>query len=174
VPVSATVVRAGDGATIALHPRDGAAHAEWLTLTSWQGGGLDVDRLRETAPGVFHTTRPMPAGGSWKTMVRLHSGYALTAVPVYLPADPAIPVAKVAAPARFTRPFGNEHKILQREQKTAAGWLWGAAYGIVLVCALGFLGLLAWGVHRVSATPPPSPRERRFATRRTAEPQPAA
>ena len=174
VPVSATVTRVGDGATITLHPRDGGAHAQWLTVTAWQGGGLDVDRLRETAPGVFHTTRPMPIGGGWKTMVRLHSGYALTAVPVYLAADPAIPVGRVAAPARFTRPFGNEHEILQREQKTAAGRLWGAAYGIVLVCALGFLGLLAWGVHRVSTTPPPSPRERRFATRRTAEPQPAA
>jgi hypothetical protein len=174
LPVTATVTRAGHGATIVLHPRDGAAHAEWLTVTSWQGGGLDVDRLREMSPGVFHTTKPMPIGGQWKTMVRLHSGYALTAVPVYLPADPAIPVGRVAAPARFTRPFANEHKILQREQKTAASWLYAFAYGVVFVCAMGFLVLLAWGVHRVSATPPPSPRERRFATQRTGEPLPAA
>jgi hypothetical protein len=174
LPVTATVTRVGDGATIVLHPRDAADHAQWLTVTSWQGGGLDVDRLHQSAPGVFHTTKPMPTTGQWKTMVRLHSGYALTAVPVYLPADPAIPVGKVAAPARFTRPFGNEHKILQREQKTAAGWLWAFAYGVVFVCALGFLVLLAWGVHRVSSTPPPSPRERRFASRRTAEPLPTA
>jgi hypothetical protein len=119
---------------------------------------------------VFHTTKPMPLTGQWKTMIRLHKGSALTAVPVYLPADPAIPVGGLAAPARFTRPFGNEHHILQREQKTAAGWLWGAAYGVVFVCAMGFLVLLAWGVHRVSTTPPPSPRERRFTTRRTGEP----
>jgi hypothetical protein len=104
-----------------------------------------------------------------------HRGVALTAVPVYLPADSAIPVARIPAPGRFTRPFGNEHELLQREQKTGtAGWLWGLAYGVVLACALGFLVLLAWGVHRVSATPPPSPRDRRFTTPGTAEPLPAA
>jgi hypothetical protein len=173
LPVTATVTRAGDGATIVLEPRDGAANAEWLTVTSWQGGGLDVDRLRETSPGVFHTTRPMPIGGQWKTMIRLHKGYALTAVPVSLPADPAIPVGQVAAPARFTRAFGNEHRVLQREQKTAAGWLWGAAYAIVFACALGLLALLAWGVHRLSCTPPPAPREKRLAPRQPSEPLPA-
>jgi hypothetical protein len=115
----------------------------------------------------------MPVSGSWKTMIRLHEGAALTAVPVYLPADAAIPVGRIPAPDRFTRPFGDEHKLLQREQQTAAGWLWGAAYGVVLVAALGFLVLLAWGVHRVSATPPSSPRDRRFTTRRSAEPLPA-
>ena len=177
VPVTASVTLAKHGgtadATIRLHPRDGAAHAEWLTVTSWQGGGLDVDRLRESAPGVFHTTRPMPLSGNWKTLVRLHSGSALTGVPVYLPADPAIPVPAVAAPDRFTRPFGDEHKILQREQTTAAGWLSVAAYGVVLAGAMGFLVLLVWGVHRVSATPPPTPRRRRFTTRPTGEPLPA-
>jgi hypothetical protein len=177
LPVTATVTLARHGgsadATIRLNPRDGARGANWLTVTSWQGGGLDVDRLREVARGVYRTTRPMPVSGSWKTMIRLHSGRALTAVPVYLPADAAIPVGRIPAPQRFTRPFGNEHRLLQREQKTAAGWLWGAAYGIVLVCALGFLVLLAWGVHRVSTTPPPSPRDRRFTTARSAEPLPA-
>ena len=35
------------------------------------------------------------------------------------------------------RAFGPEQKLLQRERKTAAGWLWGAAYGMVLAIALG-------------------------------------
>ena len=48
------------------------------------------------------------------------------------------------------RAFGPEQKLLQRERKSAAGWLWGAAYGTVLAIALGFLVALAWGVHRVS------------------------
>jgi hypothetical protein len=177
LPVTASVTLTRHGGTadarVALSPRDGAANALWLTATSWQGGGLDVDRLRRVAPGIYRTTRPLPVSGSWKTMIRLHKGVALTAVPVYLPADAAIPVGKIPAPDRFTRQFGNEHELLQREQKTAAGWLWGAAYGIVLVAALGFLVLLAWGVHRVSATPPPSPRDRRFTARRSAEPLPA-
>ena len=112
----------------------------------------------ETAPGVYRTTRPLPLDGDWKTMIRLHRGNALTALPVYLPADPAIPVEGVPARARRRAPFGPEQKLLQRERKTAAGWLWGAAYATVLPIALGFLVALAWGVHRVSrpsATRPP-------------------
>jgi hypothetical protein len=172
LPASATVTLAKHGgtadATIAVH--GDVSHHMWLTATAWQGGGLVVDRLRETSPGVYRSTQPLPVDGDWKTMIRLHKGTALTALPVYLPSDPAIPVGEIPAPARFERPFGNERKLLQRERKTAAGWLWGAAYGVVLVAALGFLVLLAWGVHRVSATEPPRPRERRFAARGTPEP----
>ena len=90
--------------------------------------------------------------GEWKTMIRLHRGNALTALPVYLPADPAIPVEGVPAAAQVERAFGPEQQLLQRERKTdVAGWLWAVAYGVVLAIALGFLALLVWGVHRVSA-----------------------
>ena len=104
-----------------------------------------------TAPGVYRTTEPIPLTGEWKTMIRLHTGNALTALPIYLPADPAIPVEGIPAAPQIERPFGPEQQLLQRERKTdVAGWLWAVAYGIVLAIALGFLALLAWGVHRVS------------------------
>jgi hypothetical protein len=73
-----------------------------------------------------------------------------------LPADEAIPIAGVAARPSVDRAFGPEQKLLQRERKTAASWLWAAAYGVVLAIALAFLVALAWGVHRVS-TPAPEP-----------------
>jgi hypothetical protein len=143
-----TVLVAADGnAEVRVAARD----VNWLTATSWQGGGLVVDRLREVSPGVYRTTEPMPLSGDWKTMIRLHAGDALTALPVYLPADPAIPVEGIPAAPRIERAFGDEVQLLQRERKAdVAGWLWGVAYGAVLVLALGFLALLAWGVHRVS------------------------
>ena len=50
----------------------------------------------------------------------------------------------------MTRAFLSDHKLLQREQKTAAGYLWVIAYGVILALAFGFLFLLAWGVHRVA------------------------
>ena len=81
----------------ARRPADGADDAEWLTATAWQGGGLVVDRLERVAPGVYRTTEPIPVNGDWKTMIRLHRGNALTALPVYLPEDPAIPVEGVPA-----------------------------------------------------------------------------
>ena len=45
---AATVaLAAADGnAEVRVDPADGADDAEWLTATSWQGGGLVVDRLR--------------------------------------------------------------------------------------------------------------------------------
>jgi hypothetical protein len=145
---------AGSGtayAEVRVDPADGAEGAYWLAATSWQGGGLVVDPLREIRPGVYRSNEPLPISGEWKTMLRLHKGRVLSALPVYLPADPAIPVEGIPAQAQVEREFGDERKLLQRERKSAAGWLWAVAYGAVLAIALGFLALLAWGVHRVSA-----------------------
>jgi hypothetical protein len=166
-----TLARHGGTADASIRVRGDVSHALWFTVTAWQGGDLVVDRLRRTGPGEYRSTKPLPIGGEWKTMVRLHTGTALTALPIYLPADPAIPVGGVPARSEFTRAFGNERKILQRERKTAAGWLSGAAYIVVLLVALGFLILLAWGLHRVSSVPPRS-REPRFSARSTPEPVP--
>ena len=155
-------------ATVRIYPPSGADDANWLTATSWQGGGLVVDRLVRVREGVYRSTRPLPLTGDWKTMIRLHRGRALTALPVYLPADPAIPVAGIPARASVDRAFGPERKLLQRERKSAAGWLWGAAYATVLAIALAFLFALAWGVHRVSLPGRDTSRPR-FDRPRTAE-----
>jgi hypothetical protein len=148
-------------ATVRLQPADAADDAEWLTVTAWQGGGLVVDRLERVSEGVYRTTEPIPVHGTWKSMIRLHDGRSLTAAPVYLPADPAIPVDGIPASESFTREFVADHTLLQREQKAAAPALWAIAYAVVLGIALAFLALLAWGVHRVSTARPPesAPRD---------------
>ncbi|MBE2316126.1 hypothetical protein DVA67_009070 [Solirubrobacter sp. CPCC 204708] len=142
-----TVLVQGDHLIVRADPQD----ANWFTSTSWQGGGLVVDRLEQVAPGEYRTTQPIPLDGDWKTMIRLHSGRTLSALPVYLPADPAIPVHEIPVRPEITRDFGPEQQLLQRERKTdVAGWLWGTGYGVVLAIALAFLVALVWGVHRVS------------------------
>ena len=147
-------------ATVSIDPPSAADDAEWLTATAWQGGGLVVDRLERSGPGTYRTTEPIPVHGQWKALIRLHKGNSLTGVPIYLPNDPAIPAREVPASPRFTRPFVADHKILQREQKAAAGWLTFAAYGVVLAIALSLLGLLAWGLHRLAVSVP-GPRAER-------------
>ncbi|MDD9349308.1 hypothetical protein, partial [Mumia sp.] len=64
----------------------------WVQITAWQGGGdgVVVDRLRETSPGVWETTRPIPVHGTWKTLIRVSDDRILAAVPIWLPADAAI------------------------------------------------------------------------------------
>jgi hypothetical protein len=137
-------------ATVRMSPPDAAANANWFDVTAWQGGGLVVDPLKRVADGVYRTTEPIPVHGNWKAMIRLHEGNSLTALPIYLPRDTAIPVGEVPAPDRFTRAFGNEHKLLQREQKGGGPLLVALAYSTVAAIALSLLVLLAWALHRLS------------------------
>jgi hypothetical protein len=152
--VALTTVKPGPDrevqATVRLSPRDAADDAAWVAATAWQGGGLVVDPLKKVAPGVYRTTEPIPVSGGWKSLIRLQKGNSLTALPVYLPADSAIPVAGIPARNVMNRPFVSDHKLLQREQKTADTWLWALAYGVILIIAFAFLCLLAWGLHRLA------------------------
>jgi hypothetical protein len=150
-------------ATIDLSPADAAAGAQWFDVTAWQGGGLVVDRLARVGPGRYRTTEPIPVHGDWKTMIRFEHGNSLTALPIYLPSDAAIPVAGVPAPPSFTRSFRSEHKLLQREQTGGSPVLVALAYSVVVGIALGLLGLLAWGLHRLSFGPAPPRRASRGA-----------
>jgi hypothetical protein len=138
-------------AMIQLRPPDAADQAEWLSVTAWQGGEkLIVDRLEEVGPGRYRTTEPIPVDGNWKALLRLHSGRSLTALPIFLPRDAAIPVGEVPATSRFTRAFGDEHELLQREQTGGSPVVVAFAYSTVAAAALSLLVLLAWGLHRLS------------------------
>ncbi len=79
-----------------------------MQTTAWQGGGLRVDQMEKVREGVYRTTEPIPVSGEWKTLVRLHRGRELAGIPVFLPADPAIPAPAVAAKPSFNRPLVDE------------------------------------------------------------------
>jgi hypothetical protein len=135
--------------TLRVEPPDSAVDARWFTVTSWQGGGSVVDRLRQIAPGVYKTTKPIPVYGNWKTTIRLAKGTAVQGAAVYFPEDTAIPAPAVEAPATFTRNFTLDKKLLQREQKPdVPGWLTVFAYIVVLLIGLGLLRMLANGLQR--------------------------
>jgi len=140
-------------ATVHLNPPDAAADAEWFDVTAWQGGGLVVAPLQRTGPGTYRSTETIPVHGNWKAMIRLHEGNSLTALPIYLPRDEAIPVDEVPAPAHFTRTFDDEHQLLQREAKGGPPFLVALAYSTVAAIALSLLALLAWALHRLAAGP---------------------
>jgi hypothetical protein len=140
--------------TVTLNPRSAADDAAWVTVTSWQAGGMKVDRLEKVAEGVYRFRVPAPVYGDWKTVLRVQNGRTIMGVPIYMPADSAIPGAKlVPASASFTRPFVADHELLQRERKDdIPGWLWTTACLIVLFLSLIFMASLAWGVARVART----------------------
>jgi len=160
-------------ATVRLTPRDAAEDARWFDVTAWQGGGLVVDSLERVGPGVYRTTEPIPVGGNWKTMIRLHKGSSLTAVPIFLPRDAAIPAPEVPAPARasFSRGFVDETQLLQREKTGGSPALVAVAYAAVASIALSLLALLAWSLHRLAF--PPRQGRRRSRGKAAANPTPA-
>lgn len=158
-------------ATVKLTPRDAAENARWFDVTAWQGGGLVVDPLERVGAGTYRTTEPIPVGGNWKTMIRLHSGSSLTAVPIFLPRDAAIPAAEVPARAGFTRGFVDETQLLQREKTGGSPALVAVAYTTVAGIALSLLALLAWSLHRLAF--PPRPGVRRSRTGAPAKATPA-
>jgi hypothetical protein len=128
-------------------------HPAWVQITAWQGGGQGVvtDRLRRTGDSTWESTKPVPVGGSWKTLLRVQDGRTLAAVPIFLPADAPLGVKEVPASADFTRAFVPEIDILQRERKDdSSALLWGAANMVVLLCSLAIIVGISVAVSRVA------------------------
>jgi hypothetical protein len=129
---------------------------DWVTILSWQGRmenhrGLVIDRLERVGPGHYRSTQPVPVWGSWKTLLRVQDGYTMTAVPIYEPADDAIPAAEVPALAQSTRSFTHEVTILQRERdQNAPAWLFTAGSIVVLILTLLVIAALTWGAGRIN------------------------
>jgi hypothetical protein len=160
-------------AKVRITPASAADDARWLNATSWQGGGLVVNKLKKVSEGVYRTTEPLPVSGDWKTTIRLQTGRSVLGMPVYFPSDPAIPAPKVAAPAQFDRPFVKDHTLLQREQKKGVpSWLTTVAPLIVLMIGVGLLTLLSAGLARLGR--PGRPQDPEPAPRREPAPLPGA
>ncbi len=141
-------------ATVRLTPRNAADHAQWLTVTAWQGGGLVVDRLHRVGEGIYESTQPIPVYGRWKAMLRMENGRSLVATPIYMPADPAIPAAGIPASAKIVRQFVTDKKILQREAVGGSIWLAVPAYLLLLAIVTAWLISLARGLRRLEDTDP--------------------
>jgi hypothetical protein len=82
--------------TVTLDPPTLANDPLWLNVTAWQGGGSVVSDLRPTGEGTYRSGS-VPISGDWKSLIRLHTGDSIVAVPVYLPEDHAIPAESVPA-----------------------------------------------------------------------------
>jgi hypothetical protein len=140
---------------------------DWLTILSWQGKmqndrGLQIDRLKRVGPGHYVSTQPIPVWGEWKTLLRVQDGRTLTAVPIWAPADPAIPVPEIPAQAVSSKPFVLEVSILQRERDPSVpAWLFTAGGVVVLFLTLSVISALTWGAGRINIhdTAPTQPQE---------------
>lgn len=154
-------------ATVTLDPPWLADDAEWLNVTAWQGGGSVISSLERTGPGEYRTTEDFPIHDDWKALMRLHTGSAVVAVPIYLPEDTAISAAEVPAEPLFTRAFVPDKQILLREAKDTPSWMsitGSSALGLIVVV---WITALAWGLRRMYLGGPGATATRsRYASRR--------
>jgi hypothetical protein len=161
-PVSATfnlnVHQTADGreatGTFQLNPPDAAKNALWFNVTSWQGkdGPAHIDTPQQIGPGLYRITQPIHVDGSWKTTLRLHKGRQLAGLPIFMPADPAIPVAGIPVASHMTRSFELDHHLLQREQKKGVpAWLTLAAYLGVGGISFSLIFVVGWGLARLES-----------------------
>ncbi len=155
-------------ADVQLNPPDVVGpHPDWVTVLAWQGRmdnerGLVIDRLTKVGPGHYVSNRPLPVWGSWKTLVRIQDGRTLAAVPIWAPADDAIPVKEIPVQLNSTRPLTFEVSILQRERDPGVpAWLFTAGGVVVLFFTLSVISALTWGAGRINEgdTAPPQPQE---------------
>ena len=134
---------------VKLDPPNAADDAYWFVETAWQGkeGRSVVSKMKKVGPGRYVSTVPLPVYKTWKTTLRLHKGFAVAGLPIYFPADQAIPVKATPAPKQFTRSFKRDKKNLQREQKSGVpGFLTAGAYLIVLAIFVFLYGSMGWGL----------------------------
>lgn len=144
---------------------DAAANgAAWFVALAWQGAGdggpqgFEHTVLRRGDDGRWHTESPVPIGGDFKSMLRLHSGTGMQAVPIFLPADAALDAPEVPA-VDGRRSFQREKAILQREAITDRVALERAAYVALALLAALWMHTLSWGLRRIDPSTTPRTRQ---------------
>ena len=146
------------GVTLDEDAQQAAEGAAWFEVIAWQGageggpGGFEQQVMEQQDDGTWQSAGPIPVGGSFKTILRLHAGSGMQGVPVYLPADEALDAAEVPA-EDGPRSFMREKAILQREANGDRAGLERAAYAALALLAVGWMAVLSWGLRRLGPTP---------------------
>jgi hypothetical protein len=146
VPVTAQIAlqRIGDAALVELRldPPGGADDARWFEAMTWQSGELIIDQVQEVSRGVYRTTRPMPITGKAKTLVRLHRGGEMGAVPVFFPEDDEIGASELPAVDR-TATFERDSRLLMRESRTGSPTVARIIFSTLSAIVAAWMGVLA-------------------------------
>ncbi|MDQ1373831.1 MAG: hypothetical protein QOJ09_1169 [Actinomycetota bacterium] len=151
VSADVAVRRVGGGnavVTVRLDPPGAAKDARWFQASAWQGGSLVLAEMHEIAPGTYRTEKPVPVTGRFKTLLRLHRGSEMMAVPVRLPADPEIGKAEIPPVDRHAR-FVNERKYLLREAHGGAAWFAVVIDGLLVLVAIAWVTAFVMASQRV-------------------------
>lgn len=162
VRAEVTVRPQGDGlATIEaqLDPPDAAEDARWFVATAWQGGGNTVEAMRPVGDGRYVSAGPVEVDGGWKSLLRLHVGSDMMAVPLRLPADPELGLEAIPLEDR-TQAFESERRYLLRETSDGAAGLATAVRLLYATLTLAWLAAMIVASRRVAVLHEPMVRQR--------------
>ena len=126
---------------VRLDPPDAARGADWFEVMAWQGGPSEKVRhlhLVANGPGQYRTEGAVPTGGTWKSLVVLHRGNVVEAVPVAMPSDPGFNLGALDGVAAGPTTFAPSSHYLMREFRD------GVAWPAILISGLFGLVVLAW------------------------------
>ncbi|MDP8955430.1 MAG: hypothetical protein M3N24_00495, partial [Actinomycetota bacterium] len=135
---------------IQLTPSNAASDARWFEAIAWQGGGLRLVPMMQTGEGRYVTHTSVPATGDWKTLVRLHRGSDLMAVPVYMPADPEIGAREIALADRRA-PFTRDTALLMREARGGPPTVARVIYMVLGLTVALWVAFLAFAAARAGS-----------------------
>jgi hypothetical protein len=131
-------------------PANAAVDAHWFQAMAWQGDGFRVADMKPTGtPGEYVSDGVVPVTGRWKTLLRLHTGSSMVAIPIWLPADAEIGAEQIPAVDRDA-PFLTEQRFLLRETHAGPAWFSIGIYVILAGIAAMWLGGFVLAARKVS------------------------
>jgi hypothetical protein len=134
--------------TATVSPADAADDAYWFQTSAWQGGGLELaDMVPTGRPGEYRSEKPVPVDGLWKSLLRLHRGAEMMAIPIYLPADPAIDEPEIPAIDKVA-PFESERDYLLRETHDGNPWFAPLVHLLLIGVCASWAAAFAYAVRR--------------------------
>lgn len=136
--------------SVQVTPNSAAEHAIFFGVASWQGGGTKRVLLKETTPGIWTETTPIPiAGAHWKSMVALVKGKWNMAAPIYLPADPFIHAPEIPAVPERNVAMVRNTALLLREGHSGPAWPSQLGFAGLGISVTLLVGLMAYSASKI-------------------------
>jgi hypothetical protein len=136
-----------------LDPPDAADGARWFVASAWQGGDRTSATMQRVGPGEYLSDTPIELTGEYKSLLRLHRGAEMMAIPIRLPEDPGIGEPEIPAEDRVAS-FVYEEEYLQREvaaHDEGGPWFRRFTFALLAVLAIGWVASLTIAARGLAA-----------------------
>jgi len=150
---------------MSVAPPGAVANLDVLRAFAWQGGRIYIRNFRAAGAGKYVTDKPLPTGGTWKSLIFVSKGSVVAAIPVSFPADLQYGLKEIPPPLdtpRVTK-LKPATAFLTRESHGGNALPRVLAYaGLAIVALMWWVGLVGVGTtiaRRVRGEPAMQPAQ---------------